>query len=296
MRRLWAALLVTSVWLTGCQPKDDGTREYSLTGQILALRPETRELVVKHGDIPGFMPAMTMTYTVRDATLLEGRAPGDLVAATLVVEGGDAPASYLSSIRQTGTAPLPAAEATIPAAAGVSVLQPGDPVPDTALTDQDGRRLSLADWRGQAVAVTFIYTRCPLPEYCPMLDRRFAQAQALVARDPQLEPRVRLLSVSFDPDADTPEVLQAHARTIGADPTRWRLATAPRDTVDRFAATFGVTVVREADRTITHSMRTTVIGPDGRVQAVHSGASWTADELVASLRASLVPGTPSPGR
>lgn len=291
-----AMLLVTALVVTGCQSADDGTRQYSLTGQILALRPDTRELVVKHGDIAGFMPAMTMTYTVREARLLQGRTPGDLITATLVVEGGDAPASYLSAIRQTGTAPLPPGESTIPAAAGVSVLQPGDAVPDTPLQDQENRRLSLADWRGQAVAVTFIYTRCPLPEYCPLLDRRFTQVQARVVREPLLEQRVRLLSVSFDPDADTPDVLQAHARTIGADPTRWRLATAPRDTVDRFAATFGVTVVREADRTITHSMRTTVIAPDGRVQAVFSGASWTADELVDALRAALDGADPTPAR
>lgn len=284
---MMAAVLAGLISASGCRPTDDGLREYTLEGQVLAVRPATRELLVKHGDIAGFMPAMTMTYTVREAALLEGRSAGELIVATLVVEGGDAPASYLRAIRHTGSAPLPATEAVIPAAAGVSVLGVGDAVPDTTLTDQDGRPISLSDWHGRAVAVTFIYTRCPLPEFCPLLDRRFVQVQRLAQQDASLESRVGLLSVSFDPDTDTSAVLKAHARSLAANPSSWRFATAPRDTVDRFAATFGVTVVREADRTITHSMRTTVIGPDGRVHATFPGASWTADELTAALRAAL---------
>jgi protein SCO1/2 len=120
-----------------------------------------------------------------------------------------------------------------------------------------------------------------------MLDRRFAELQRIIKADPALAGRARLLSVSFDPDADTPERLRAHASRLKADPALWQFATAPRDIVDRFAARFGVNVIREQDGTITHNMRTTVIGADGRVLSVHEGSEWTAAQIADEMRRSL---------
>jgi protein SCO1/2 len=191
--------------------------------------------------------------------------------------------AWISALVKTGEAPL-TEMAAIPAASFVSPLAPGDLAPDTALIDQAGAPLSLADWRGSAVAVTFIYVRCPLPQFCPLLDRRFAEVQRLIAQDATLRDRARLLSVSFDPDADTPARLQAHAEKLHADPAIWRFATAPRNVVDKFAATFGVSVIREADSTITHNMRTVVIGPDRRVVSVYEGSDWTAARIADDLR------------
>lgn len=260
-------------------------RTYELTGQVLAVKPDTNEILVKHEDIPGFMPAMTMPYTVKDPALLAGRVPGDLITATLVVEST---MGYLSAITRTGSAPLPeGAPATIPAAAGVTVLAPGDAAPDTPLTDQDEQPITLAAFRGHATAVTFIYTRCPLPQYCPLMDRRFAEVQAAVAADAALAGRIRLLSVSFDPRFDRAAVLQAHAKTLGADPAMWRFATAAEADVDRFAARFGVNVIREPDGTITHNLRTAVIDPSGRLTAILDNNAWTAADLVRELKAAL---------
>ena len=185
---------------------------------------------------------------------------------------------------QRACAPLDAADR--PVTDGVHVLAPGDLPPDTALTTHRERTVQLGDWRGHAVVVTFIYTRCPLPDYCPLLDRRFAALQAAADRDPALRGRVRWLSVSFDPDTDTPEVLAAHAARAGAGPD-WHFAVAPRDTIDRFAAAFGVTVIREADQTITHNLRTAVIAPDGRVATLRSGTDWTAEDVLDDLRQAL---------
>lgn len=270
--------------MAACGSNGQKARRYELTGQVLAVRPESHELLIKHEDIPNFMPAMTMPYKVKEGALLEHAAAGDLVKATLIVDESDA---WLETLEKTGTAPLPENPPSIPAAAGVHLLEPGDRAPDTVLTDQEGRPMKLSDWRGQAVGITFIYTRCPLPQFCPMLDRRFADVQRIVASDPVLSARVRLLSVSFDPDADTPAMLKAHAAKLDANPQVWRFATASRSDVDRFAAEFGVNVVREADRTITHNMKTAVIGPDGKVAAMHDGAEWTSGALVDELRAAL---------
>ena len=278
-------LLIAGLVLAAACSREPEARTYQLTGQVIAVDVETREILVKHEDIPGFMPAMTMTYVVKDAVLLKDRAPGDLITATLTVEST---LGYLSAIIKTGSAPLPeGTRTTIPAAANVELLKNGDRPPEARLIDQDEKPISLNDFRGVATAITFIYTRCPLPQFCPLMDRRFAGAQALVVQDPGLKGRVRLLTISFDPRFDRSAVLRAHARTLGANPLLWRFATADEAVVDRFAAAFGVNVIREKDGTITHNLRTAVLDPDGRVTAFLDDA-WTADDLVRELKAALV--------
>lgn len=268
----------------GCRREPEAPT-YQLTGQILAVKPDTNEVLVKHEDIPGFMPAMTMPYVVKDPGLLKDRVPGDLITATLTV---DSTLAHLTAITKTGSAPIPEdARTTIPAAAGVELLRPGDVVPDTPLTNQDGQVTSLKDFAGYATAVTFIYTRCPLPQYCPLMDRRFAEVQALAEQDPSIAGKVRLLSVSFDPRFDRAAVLRQHARTLQADPRVWTFATAEEAVVDRFAARFGVNVIRETNDTITHNLRTAVIDPSGRVTALLDNNAWTADDLVRELKAAI---------
>jgi protein SCO1/2 len=135
--------------------------------------------------------------------------------------------------------------------------------------------------------VTFIYTRCPLPQFCPLLDRRFAEVQSLVAADASLRGRVRLLSISFDPKFDRTEVLRGHAAKLKADPAVWTFATAEEAIVDRLAAEFGINVIREKDGTITHNLRTAVLTPTGSVAALLDNNAWTAEDLVRELRAAL---------
>ena len=269
-------LLVTVATAAACSK---GQR-YPLTGQVLAVDLQRQELTVRHDDIRGFMPGMTMPFRVKDAAEASARKPGDLITATLVVESST---GYLENVRKTGEAPLPA-DMPPPAA---PTLRPGDEVPAAAFTDQDGRRRQLADWRGRTLVVTFVYTRCPLPEFCPLMDRHFAAVQKALQADPGLAGRVHLLSVSFDPAYDTPAVLKAHARRVGADPDRWSYVTATRAGIDAFAAAFGVTLMRE-DGTITeivHNLRTAVIDADGRLAAVLNGNSWQPDALLEAIRA-----------
>jgi protein SCO1 len=256
------------------------SRQYELRGQVLAVDRTRQEITIKHGDIRGFMPGMTMPFKVRDARLLDGRSAGDLVTATLVVEDADA---FLSSVERTGHAPLTEAP---PAAAPMDLVAPGDPAPDVRLLDETGATRSLSDWRGRALAVTFTYTRCPLPDFCPRMDRQFAAVQRAVLADDRLRDRVRLLSVSIDPGFDTPEVLAGHARRAGADPRMWQFMTGDPDAIRGFASRFGVSILPgdagAAD--ITHNLRTAIVGPDGAVVRLLSGNDWTPAELIDALR------------
>lgn len=275
-----AAFVLILTFASGCAEPPEPAKRYPINGQLVAVQLDTGDVLLKHDAVAGYMDAMTMPFRVADRASLLARRPGDLITATLVVT---ATSATLEGVMHTGSAPLPEAYTARPVAEGISVLAPGDAVPSLALTNQAGQPASLADWAGSAGVVTFIYTRCPLPDFCPLMDRRFQAIQRAAAADAALTGRVRLLSVSFDPTTDTPDVLTAHAARLGAA-AGWSFATAPPAVVDRFAATFGVNVIREDDGTITHNLRTAVIGPDGRVAATYSGSAWSIDDVLGDLR------------
>lgn len=276
------AAVLTPVATGGCRAEGNTTR-YDIRGQIQEVRPEADEVVLKHDTIPDYMDAMTMPFRVEDPAELEGREPGDLVTAVLVVSAEDA---ALVDLRRIGHAPVVAGEPRPAASSGFELLRPGDDVPDATFIDQDGRELRLVDLRGRAVALTFIYTRCPIPTFCPTMDRHFATIQRAVAEDADLDGKVRLLSVSFDPTNDIPPVLKAHAEALGADPGTWSFLTGDRDDLDRFAARFGVQVTRDLDdpSTLSHNLRTAVIAPGGTLAAVHIGFDWTPTQVLDELR------------
>jgi protein SCO1/2 len=167
----------------------------------------------------------------------------------------------------------------------MDVLEPGGSVPDEALQDETGATRRLTDWKGRAVALTFIYTRCPMPDFCQLMERRFADVQKRAAADPSLRDRVHLVSISFDPDHDTPAVLKAHARAVGADPRIWTHLTGPAAAIENVASKFGVSVLRDDEtEAITHNLRTAVIDPRGRLVKIYSGSDWTPEALVDDLR------------
>ena len=150
-----------------------------------------------------------------------------------------------------------------------TLLKPGEPVPDFAMTTQDGSTLRLSDLRGEVVVLTFIYTRCPMPEFCPAMDAKFAELARRISAAPGRSDRVRLLSVSFDPEHDTPEVLAAHAARRGARPPLWTFAAASHRSWPRSPGPLGLTYV-PGTREIEHNLRAAVIGPDGRLAGSRS--------------------------
>ncbi len=263
-------------------PKPVNAREFPLTGEILSIKPDRSEVRVKHDEVKGFMDAMTMWFTIKDPRLLDGLAPGDLVKATLVITDED---SYLTGLAKTGSRPPgtpPPAQP--PETEGLKV---GDVVPEIALIDESGRETTFASARGDLTLITFIYTRCPLPDYCPRMNAHFGAIQRAVAGEPALRRSVRLLSISFDPEFDTPARLAAKAKDVGADPAIWHFVTAPRDRIDAFGAAFGLSVLREGSqgRDITHNLRTALVGRDGTLLKRYNGNDWSPDDVVRDLKA-----------
>lgn len=261
-----------------CSRTPPPAKQYQLTGQILAIKPERQEVLVKHEDIKGFMPAMTMPYKVQDGSLLNGKQPGDLIQATLVVGETDA---HLSTITKTGHAPL---ESPPPASDAPPILEAGQQVPDALLVDQNGKPMPFSSLRGHRVALTFMYTRCPLPDFCPLMNRNFAAVQATVEKTPQLSD-VRLVTVTLDPAYDTPPVMKAQAALYKADERIWSFVTGEPKEVSRFSSAFGIDVEPDTENKnqIIHNLRTAVIDATGRVVSVQSGNTWQPAELVADL-------------
>jgi len=278
-------LLLAFPSLEGCRRREP-PREYQLTGQVLAVNRDRGEVTVKHEDIPNFMPAMTMTYPAAPE-LLSDRTPGELIRATLSVQDANV---RLVAITHTGSAPLPA---TGEVAMAAGILAEGDQVPDVALIDEHNRRRSLSEWQGAFTLLTFTYTRCPFANFCPLMDQNFATIQRAVAEERLLKGQVKLVSVTIDPENDTPAVLAAHAAQRQADPAVWTFLTGDRVTIHRFAGRFGVSVMRPDGITeIEHNLRTALIGRDGRLRRIYSGNDWTPSTVLSDIRAALTLSNP----
>ena len=277
--------LCLTLAVTACSKAPD-RRTFTLQGQVQSLDTPRKLVIVKHEEIAGFMPAMTMPYEVEEARALDSLAPGDLINAQLVVFSNGA---HLTNIKKVGTAPLEKPPADVPnppaASSGFELLKPGEAVPDGTFVDQDGKKQDFRTFKGSPVVMTFIYTRCPLPTFCPLMDRHFVSLQKALKADPAMN-RVHLVTLSFDPATDTPPVLKAHAKSLDADLTRWTFLTGDRDEVDQFAARFGVSVARALNdaRDITHNLRTAIIGADGTLVKVYTGNEWSPGQVLADLK------------
>jgi protein SCO1/2 len=287
MRTAFFLLCLTLSTLAGACGSGD-RREYTLQGQILSVAPDHKSASIKHEEIVGFMAAMTMTYTVRDAKEFESLVPGDLITSTLVIATtSTSTETYLKDVKKVGTAPLEkAANDTAPtASSGFELLKLGEPVPNGKFVNQDGKPVTLEDFRGQALIVTFIYTSCPMPTFCPLMDKHFMSLQDRLKKDGNLL-KAHLLTVSFDPVVDTPAVLKAHGDKLGADPRLWTFLTGDRDDVDQWASRFGVSISRAMNepKDITHNLRTAIIDRQGNLVQIYTGNEWTPEQVLADVR------------
>jgi protein SCO1 len=266
-------------------PAQAQAKRYHLVGKVISIDKDHASAMVDGQEIVGFMSAMAMAYPVRDAKALAALNPGDEITADVVVTDDGA---YLENIVVTkkGDGKGPTGISNPP--------QPGDKVPDFAMVNQDGKRIHLSEYQGDVLLVTFIYTRCPFPDYCPLVSKNFSKIYASLRKDPSLGPKIRLLSVSFDPQHDTPAVLRQYAETFrattGGDPfARWQFAAVPPKELVKVANFFGLYYSTEGDQ-ITHSMSTTVISPEGTVYKWYQDNDWKPADLIEDATQALQQG------
>jgi protein SCO1/2 len=229
------------------------------------------------------MEAMTMPYKLKDASILGELHPGDGITADLLVSqdpNADVLLDHIVVVSQ--------AKPDYPPAVSYHVPAPGDPVPDFELRNQDGKPIHLSQFRGKTLLVTFIYTRCPSPEFCPRVMHNFAALEKRMAANPALYARTHLLSISFDPEHDTPERLRAYGATyMGSDAknafAHWELAVPQKPVLTEMAKFFDLGMTPNADSTITHTLSTTLIRPDGKVMRFYPGNEWTPEQVMADL-------------
>ncbi len=259
-------------------------KRYHLVGTVISVDTAHGSANIDGQEVPGFMAAMAMPYPVHDSKALAALSPGDQITADIVVTDND---TYLENIVVTkkGTGP---ANTTGP----THLPQPGEKVPDFALVNQDGKRIHLRSYQGDVLLVTFIYTRCPFPTFCPLVSRNFAQIYAQLRKDPAIgSKKIRLLSVSFDPKHDTPAVLKRYAETFnsttGGNPfDRWEFAAVPAKELPKVANFFGLYYSVSGDQ-IVHSLSTSVISPDGTIYKWYEDNTWKPTDLLQDAKQSL---------
>jgi protein SCO1 len=278
MRQILAIfLLICAGFAAGCQSAPE--KHYPLQGEVIFADPAKKLITIKHGDIPGLMPAMTMTYQVAEPKQIEALQPGDKISADLVVSESKGRLEKIVLVRKGDGKTSPGTTQHIP--------EKGDAVPDVALVNQDGKTIHFGNFRGKVLLVTFIYTRCPLPDFCPRMNENFRAVQKLLQDLPGATERAEFLSISFDPEHDTPAVLKHYASLYkksvpGEKPFDWQFAAPSVKDLPELSQFFGL-VYRPEQAQIVHSLSTTVIGPDGKVEKWYSDNEWTPADAAQAM-------------
>ncbi len=290
-----ALLFLLTGLLAGCQPTAKQTaasteaKHYDLSGKVVSVDKTKKEVTIAHEEISGYMPAMTMPFPLKDEWAFDVLEPGQKVGAKLVVAADSFWIENIVISAGAGDLGGKSPESSNPVV--------GRELPGFQLINQDDKPINLNQYRGKVLLLTFIYTRCPLPEYCTLMSTNFSEINKTLAKDPSLQNRTHLLSVTIDPQYDTPKVLRSYgASTTGNYDTekfsQWEFVTGTSDEIKKIAEFFGLTYFEEKDQ-ITHSLRTAVVAPDGQVFKVYPDNTWKPSEVVADVK-SLLATPPQP--
>lgn len=290
-KQVWLVLLL-SVAITGCRsssqpaasPDISNSQSYSVRGKIVST--DATHVTLDHDAVPGFMAAMIMPYRLADPAVVSELHPGDLIKATILVHkdasgGEDVELDHILVLAQARPDYKPTVQYHVPAA--------GDPVPNFALINQSGHTIAMDQFRGKVLLITFIYTRCPLSDFCPRMTRNFAEINESLAAEPSLYKQTHLLSVSFDPEYDTPSVLRAYgAAHIGqpkeASFSHWDFAAIPAKELPAVTQFFNVGITPGDSRTLNHSLSTLILDKQGKVAAWYPTNEWKPADIIEKVK------------
>jgi protein SCO1 len=285
---LVGAVAALGLFIVSCNrsPKQStaNAKHYHLTGTVVSIDGRGHMINVDAAAIPGFMDAMTMPYPVKPDSELEDVQVGDEITADLVKQGDD---YWLQNIVVTGHKTIPQDKPT----AMLHIPTPGELVPDFKFTNQSGRPISLDQYRGKALLMTFIYTRCPFTTFCPRLSHEFAEINHDLQSNPALYSDTRLLTVSFDPAHDTPKVLRAYGFSYAGTTkpslfNHWAFAVPSAKNLPKLANYFGFWYKNQGG-VLNHSLSTAVIGPNGKIFKWYHDNTWQPSDLIKDASDSL---------
>ena len=289
---LLVALLGASglLGITGCQQKSStaasSTKQYPIRGTVVQVDQNDSQITLQHDAIPSFMEAMTMQYPVTDKAALGEVHPGDKIVATLLADPSPQGPVHL---RLSEIVVIAQAKPDYSQGVQYHVPTAGDLVPDFTLLNQSDKKIDLKQYRGKVLLITFIYTRCPLADYCPRMSRNFAQIDQALAGDAKLYKDTHLLSVSFDPTYDTPKVLRSYGGAYTGKYSRetfghWEFAAPSEKELARMEQYFDVGVTPGEKGTLQHSLATVLIGKDGKVVAFYPTNDWSVADVLQQVK------------
>jgi protein SCO1/2 len=286
--------LVATLPLGGCRTKPapaPATQSYVIRGRVVATEPSTSELSLDTEAIPNFMAPMTMAYRLLDPSALSELHPGDIITATLIA---DSDAAGARNLRLKDIVIIAQARPDYVPAIQYHVPTPGDVVPPFTLLNQSGHKINLQQFHGKVLLMTFIYTRCPLSDYCPRMSQNFAQIDKALAADPALYSQTHLLSISFDPTYDTPTVLKSYGSAYTGRYSKetfshWDFAAPSLQDLPQFEQFFAVGVTPGPKGpngpTLQHSLSTILVGKDGKILAFYPNNDWSPADVLAKIKA-----------
>jgi protein SCO1/2 len=282
-------LILSGAKSTGSPPlsgrEATNVRMFVAKGTVTELKPDGRTVVIRHEAISNYMGTMTMPFKVKTPEELAGLQRGDAISFQLHVTESE---SWVEHIAKIGTVSLP----PIQTPTNPPAVRPNHPLLDYRFTNELGQAVSLNDFHGQALAITFFFTRCPLPDYCPRLSKNFRAAQQKLESLPGAPANWHLLSISFDTEFDSPPMLKAYGNSYQYDPKHWSFLTGPADKIGELARQSGVSYQYEAG-TFNHDFRTLIIDAAGHLQMIFPTSGDLCDQIVAEiLKAAAVTNQP----
>ena len=262
-------------------------REWDATGTVKELRTNDSTMVIAHEAIADYMPAMTMPFNVKDKSELSRVSPGDRIGFKLHVTENE---SWIDHVTKTGTS-SPESISAAASAPPQKGTRKRHPLLDYKFTNELNQAVSLSDFHGQALAITFFFTRCPIPEYCPRLSKNFQEASRKLSALPNAPTNWHFLSVTFDPENDTPAVLKGYAGTYHYDPSHWSFLTGPTNEISELARLSDIKFQRDG-AFFNHDFRTQVVDANGRLQMVFPIGGDLSDALVREILKAASPTNP----
>lgn len=257
-------------------------KTFQVKGVVVELEPDGKTARIKHEEIPGYMAAMTMPLEVRNTNELAGLEPGDSIEFRMIVTEDD---GWIDQVKKLDVPRVNVAPTTgqFRLVRDVEPLNDGDALPEYHFIDQDGKPITTSQFKGQALGINFLFTRCPFPTFCPLMAKNFAATQNALLADASAPTNWHLLSITIDPEFDSPSLLKSYGSMYGRNPAHWTFATGELIDITAIAEQFGLTFWRDTNGLPSHNLRTVVIDASGRVQKNFVGNEWSSAELTQEM-------------